>query len=410
MTPVSRTDWAEEQIAKLCSFPLTAETVFLRVKYERSGPKEVCDVLLALRAEAVVLSLKHQEDPDSRTGDRLVQWCSKAAEGAARQLVGAVKTIETRSFWCDHAKRGRVDFQPGVLQVRHAIAVVESGEAIELPDALPDNARGVPVTYMTSSDLGNVIKELHSFPDIVGYLDARLKLPLDVRRTIGLEESLYSYYVLNDQSFNGCGDFEDVIARLDTDGVELTRRIVEKHKADTFASIIESVSYSLDVPPRDAATWGATAVVPRYAEAFNRIDYTKAQEYLCDLRLGERRAIGEKFLELRSKVEKGLGFSSMHSDGGDQDFLLVVAVAKGLDRPTLFAAAERLLVEGLAYYRKTVGMIIVEREGPAYITMLREGRIDSPDAVAAGEQRFGRLKTTHTPIQLLPEEGQTTDP
>ncbi len=59
---------------KFCAFPLTAETVFLRVKYHKGGEKEVCDLLLVLRGDAIVLSLKHQDDPRRRTGDRLARW------------------------------------------------------------------------------------------------------------------------------------------------------------------------------------------------------------------------------------------------------------------------------------------------------------------------------------------------
>ena len=55
-------------------------------------------------------------------------------------------------------------------------------------------------------------------------------------------------------------------------------------------------------------------------------------------------------------------------------------------------------------------MIVVEREGGAYVTMLTEGKIDSPEAIAAGNRLFGHHRITHTPIRLLPEEGYTTDP
>lgn len=376
------------------------------------GEKEVCDLLFALRGEAIVLSLKHQEDdPRRRTGDRLARWCAKAAKKAAGELIGAVRTIRERPFWCDHAKRGRVDFQPGALHARHAIACVETHEGVELPADLPEDARGTPLTYMTSSDLLNIVKELHSFPDIVDYLDARLKLPWELRRTIGPEETLFSYYLLNDQSFDGCGSFEDVIAALDADGEGLRRRIAVKHEADDLASVIESVSYWLAVPPPDGASWNATGASARYDEAAQRTEYTKIQERLCDLRLAERRLIGERFIKLRRLIggrSNDLVYGSFHSDG--RDFLWVLAVARGLDRAELLKRAETLLVAGMAHYGKAEGMIIMERDGVAYLTMLREGGIDLPEAVAAGKALFGRKRITHTPIRLLPEDGYTSEP
>src|SRR5262249_49095422 len=160
---------------------------------------------------------------------------------------------------------------------------------------------------------------------------ARQKVPKDLRRTVGLEESLFSYYLLNDQSFDGCRSFEDVIAALDADGEELKRRIAEKHKADFFASIIEAVSYSLAVPPPDAAAWSAAGISARYDQALQRTECTKIQEHLCSLRLGERRLIGEKFIELRRQIVgrvNDLVYSSSHAEG--KDFLYVLAVARGL--------------------------------------------------------------------------------
>jgi len=370
----------------------------------------MCTVALAPRAFRVRVWQIMSCCSGPRTGRPPPEGANVGYAPAARQLDGGVKTIRERPFWCDHAKRGRVDFNPGALRVRHAIACVETAQGIELPLDLPEDVRGTPVTYLSSSDMLNIVKELHAFPDIMDYLDARLKLPRDMRRNIGVEEPLCSYYLLNDQSFDGCRSFDDVIGTLDAAGGELKRRIGEKHKADVFASVIESISYSMSVPPPDAAVWN-TAGDSEHAEASQRIEYTKAQEYLCELRLGERRSIGEKFAELHSKVHEsptGLVYSSMHSDS--RDFLYVLAVARGVDREELVRRAEVLLISGLAHRGKSAGMIIVERDGVAYLTILSEGRIDSPEATAAGEELFGRLKTTRTPIRVLPEEGYTTDP
>src|SRR5262245_27954253 len=63
--------------------------------------------------------------------------------------------------------------------------VCGDGRREELPLDLPEDVRGTPVTYLSSSDMLNIVKELHSFPDIMDYLDARLTLPQGLRRTIG---------------------------------------------------------------------------------------------------------------------------------------------------------------------------------------------------------------------------------
>lgn len=72
----------------------------------------------------------------------------------------------------------------------------------------------------------------------------------------------------------------------------------------------------------------------------------------------------------------------MHSDG--QDFLLVCAVARGLKRAEFLERAQVLLIASMAHHGKSAGMVIVEREEEADVTMLRESRIDAPEATAAG--------------------------
>ncbi len=68
----SRTGKIEEIAARFCGAPLTAETVFLRPAYQRGHfEREVCDLLVAFQQRGIVLSLKSQDDPTSRTGPKL---------------------------------------------------------------------------------------------------------------------------------------------------------------------------------------------------------------------------------------------------------------------------------------------------------------------------------------------------
>ncbi len=402
----SRSTWAEEQAAGFCEAPLTAETVFLRARYEKGGEKEVCDLFLALRDEALLLSLKHQEDPDLRTGERLARWCGKAAKGAAAELVGAVRTVQERPFWCDHKRRGRVDFAPGALHARHAIAYVETFEPVILQADLPDHARGVPVTYLASNDLLNLIKELRSFPDLREYLDARLKLPLVVRRTIGHEKNLYAYYLLNGETFDGCRSLADIEAALVANSPDLTRRIVEKQEEDSFARAVEYVADSLTVRAPDYAMGLDAATLAKYDRPDQRSNYTILQEHLCDLRLPERRALGKILFRLSGQLARqktDMVYRTFYSDR--KDFLYVLAGTQGLDRPEILKRAELLMVAGLAHHGKMAGMVIVDRDGRGFETALMRVPRHSPEAIAAGQALFGRLRMIDEPLRLLPGDG-----
>jgi hypothetical protein len=65
---VQRTLWAEKFVDSFSSRPLTAECVFHSPQYvDRGKQKEACDFLLVLRGNAILVSMKSQDDPSSRT-------------------------------------------------------------------------------------------------------------------------------------------------------------------------------------------------------------------------------------------------------------------------------------------------------------------------------------------------------
>lgn len=395
-----RTTWAEEQAEKLCSFPLTAETVFLRVKYHKGGEKEVCDLLLALQGACVVLSLKHQEDPRHRKGKALTEWCVKAAIGAVRQLDGAVKTIGNRPFWCEHARRGRVEFAPGDLSVRHAIVCVETFTPILLPESLPDEVRGVPVTYLSSNDVLNLIQELRSLPDVFEYLDARLALPSSLRRSIGRDQHLYEFYLLNGDTFDGCHGVDNLAATVNIRDVELRRRIAQKQEQRYYAMMVEYVSDSLARRDPDYAQGLDTPLLTLFDAFDDRRNYLRLQENLCNLRLGERRRLGEALGGLRQQMgneECDFIYQSVWFDS-KPDFLYMLACAKGIERAEILQRAVILLHAGLAYAQKLEGMIIVDRDGRNFEIGQAAVPEHSSEAIAAGEELFGCLATIDAPV------------
>ncbi len=239
------------------------------------------------------------------------------------------------------------------------------------------------------------------------YLDAGLNLPLDVRRIIGREKMLYGYYLLNGETFDGCRSGADLETALARNAGQLERRIAEKHRQDFFAGVIEHVSDALAVRAPDYAGGLDPETVAKFDAEPNRRNYLIIQENLCDLRLGERRGIGEGFVRLRERVAAegwDLGYRSFFSDG-KSDFLYVLAVARGLDRAEILRRAQILLLGGLAQRGKKEGMIIVDRDGMGYEVMQIAVPSHTAEAVAAGDALFAKLKITDTPIRLLPDGG-----
>ena len=205
----SRTANIELIAALFCSMPLTAENVFLRPARldGRHGERELCDVLVALRGHGIVLSLKSQDATTPREGPMLRRWCAKHARKAAGQISGACRAMKMQSFWCQHRRRGRVDFAAGAITPVHALAIIETGplptDTTRLPDDLSDSAGDTTITYVTLNDALNLVDQLRSVPDLVAYLHERATLPMWCRRMIGNERCLVQYYMLNRDSFDG---------------------------------------------------------------------------------------------------------------------------------------------------------------------------------------------------------------
>jgi hypothetical protein len=96
-------DWSRRSVGAA-----QGETVFLRATCQDGViAKEVCDVLLAVRGDAILLSLKSQENPKGRSGMKIASWRAKHAGRAVSQLRGTVRTIGAQPFWCYYPRRNR---------------------------------------------------------------------------------------------------------------------------------------------------------------------------------------------------------------------------------------------------------------------------------------------------------------
>src|SRR6266852_2550287 len=101
---MQRSKLAEVYSAKFASVPLIAECVLLNPAFlDRRREREVCDLLLVLRDQALVIQMKSGDKP--RTGEKLTRWVEKEARKAASQIEGAIRTLRHHAVWCEHTRR-----------------------------------------------------------------------------------------------------------------------------------------------------------------------------------------------------------------------------------------------------------------------------------------------------------------
>jgi hypothetical protein len=393
-----RSTWAEQFFEHFASIPLTAECVYYSPQFLDKGiQKEVCDFLIVLRGEALLVSMKSQEDPTKKTGEKLAGWIVKNAGGAFKQAKGALRTLNSNSFWCQHRRRGRVAFAPRSLKIAHLIVITELfGERVKLPDNLPLVIDDIPVTYLAVNDFLNLVYELRTFPDVSAYLNARRGLSAITLRTVGDERPLFEYYILNKGSLAGCLGYEDarIMAAANEHNLEMYRQFVAIR--DQHAGIIECVSDRLATRLDDYAEGLRPEVAAFYDDPANRKNYLLLQEELCDLDLAARRAVGMQFTHVIEKVEKSneeapMSFGAAYVDS-KPDFVYVLVSARGVTRPELIKRSNILLRAAMACYKRPRGMVIAERDGKNFEVQMIAGFTPDEADVQLGEFYFSRLK------------------
>ena len=191
--PTTRTQWAERHVEDFLALPLVREFVLRSPQTIDGVQKEVTDHLIMHGGRGILVSQKCQEDPMARAEAKTEFWARKNAKGAVRQLIGALRA-KPRLIWCDHPRRGRIEFPAGLPPITHGIVLTEVFRPVDLQrdaDDLPLSYRRTPITYLSVNDFLNLAVELRTMPELMAYLDARRGLPIPDLKRIGSERALF---------------------------------------------------------------------------------------------------------------------------------------------------------------------------------------------------------------------------
>lgn len=396
---LQRTDWAEEFVEAFVSLPLVHEWVFhAPSRMDRGIEKEVCDLLVSLRGDALLLQMKCQEDPGSRSDAKLASWVLKHADGALSQIKGAIRSVRTVGVCCDHPRRGKVSFNVGELRPVHGIVLVENwGDRVALPADLPLGHDGVPIAYFSVNDLLNVINELRAFPEILTYLQQRQALPEETLRAVGGESVLFLHYLQHGYTFDRWTSFED--AARETDRVSDPRPVILAARAgEEGAHLLEAVADALATRAADYLDGMPPDLAERFDAPTRRANYLRMQENICDVLLRERKLLGQQFWKVIHGLPSGsspdMTFAAAYVDY-KPDFLYIFAATRGIDRSVLLKRGIYALQCGLAHFGKSTGMFVADRGGERFEVVYLSGLKPTDEACAAGQKMFGHLKISN---------------
>lgn len=401
---MKRTDRAEVFLEKFSSVSLTWENVFRCTEYLDKTNKEVVDLLLVLRSEGIFISMKCQQNPEKRKKDKLNNWVNKSALNALKQVEGGIKTSLTRDYWCEHPRRGKVFFKPNEIQIVHAIVIVETLDIVKLSSKVPFEVKGVPVSYLSVNDFLNIINEVRTIKDIQRYLNKRRTLPEELQSRLGLEKTIFGYYILKNGSFSSVRDFPHLVKDVEDNQRLINELIRNKHNKDENAHIIEKVSDSLSKRLESYEEGIDKTISKGYDSPLDRKNYILMQNELCDLILDERRQMGSCFFEVMGNVKdnsdhQSTCYKSISLDS-KPDFQYVLSASKGIERKTIIKRSEILIKAALAEYNKKRGMVIsynqdIDNFEISLITKYKKTKLD----IEYGKQHFAKLRMIDVAVE-----------
>lgn len=395
-----RSLFAEKFAAELSSKPLVWECVFPNPKFLDKSEKEVCDFMLILKSKTILVQMKAQEDPESRSREKLESWVVKKTKEALKQLQGAINTVSSRDFWCIHPRRGKVEFKANSLNIVHGIVLVESTfdpkTQIQLPRDLSTSFRGIPVSYFSLNDFLNIIKELRAFPEITAYLRWRHHLSEDTRRTCGGERTFFEYYMLTEGAQDQIKSYEVMQAEVAENPNLVKICLNNLHSYTTATSLIEDVTNQLSERSGTYLKNLPSEIAALYEPANSRKGYLRMQEEICDLFLPERKYLGAQFQKLIGAVqyshqEQDFRYNAAFFDS-KPDFLYIFASSKGMERTTVLMRGFSLLKGGLSFYNKLNGLAIIDRNGESYESILIRDFSATVEDQELGETLFANVR------------------
>ena len=404
----SRTLWAERQVEEFLSLPLVSEFVFRSPQTVDGSQREVADFLVTCDAPGILISQKCQEDPTVRTARKLQAWACKRAKKAASQLIGALRTGGSRPMWCEHRRRGRVDFYTGLPAVAHGIVLIEVIDRVTLrqeSDELPLVFNGIPVSYFSLKDFLNLCVQSRTVPEIVEYLDRRRALPVADLRTIGEERSLFAFCLLNEGSFAGCLGITDAKIAVAAQKNRFEERLRRKLECDRFSGLLEHVANELATRLPHYAAGLPPGLLAAFDSVEQRQNYIRIQSVLANLRLRERAELGRAFEYTAEKLRsesQGFVYRAMRLDS-QPEWVYIFGSSKRVDRPELLSRFGPLMQGALAYFGKSRCFLVVDRDGIGYeVALSKPGYQATLTDYEVGAKLYGHLRTESRAFSLVP--------
>lgn len=384
----------EDLIAEVSAQSLFFDFVHERPFYQRGNiQKEVCDLLIAVDRDALILQIKAQSIVRRPRDEE--RWFLKQLPRARRQLSGAWRTIAQRPIIARNRFRDLVSWVPGDLTVHHALGIFDVTGPCSVPfDPAHTENRERRAQCFTFTDFLNVASYLGSFPDLVDYLNERSTLPWWTLPDLGAERDLFAYYLMYDRHFPSTIGPDDIRGQWSVLTQEHRRAFDEKLRADQYTEVINDIIrdvHNLDEQLGRQVLAGRE--VPASVEA-QRQTYLKAAALLNRLPSLLRRQLGKEILDKAISARERKAPRYLATRHPSRDAALVFHVS-ALDRAEGHERTQVVLAATMAHYAVTTGLGIAIQDlsdkGHGYTYVWNEGLdfFRDPELVKMSSQILG---------------------
>jgi hypothetical protein len=235
----------EQIIADFNSQFFMNDFVFLNPKYLREkNEKELCDLLLVLNDEAIVISVKGT-DGEPKSESRLLSWLTKKTWKGSNQAKGGITWLSrvptaARNLWDEE-----VMFKPGSLRPICGVTVLDCSQkpfgSIEYDMRVPES--DIPLHVLSVNDFLNVIKWLGSIADVYKYFSRRASV-LSVVTGINQEQPILAYYTLRSNTLEGLSmDDQEELCMMHN--LYLIENLENFEERDKYANYVNSIVQAL---------------------------------------------------------------------------------------------------------------------------------------------------------------------
>jgi hypothetical protein len=403
--PESRTRWAERQAEELLSVPFIAEFVLRSPQMIDGTQKEVADLLIQYKGSGLLVSQKAQEDPLSRDKRKNELWVLKAAKNGLSQLLGALRP-STKAIWCEHPRRGRLDFSTGLPPISHGIVAVETFRSVDLQAAaadLPLAQNGIPITYISINDFLNIATQLRTVPELMRYLDARKDLPESALRRVGEEQPIFEFYLLYG-TLRHCSGHELAKRAVATESDRVDEILQRMAEYQHFSSFMEHVGHELARRSATCLEGLPQELKAMYDASEKRQNYVLMQEVIADLPLRERAELGRQFDTVIRHVEgrsEGYAQAAARLDSRP-DWVFLFGASRGWERKGMLRCMPLTMRAALTHYGKQKCMMIIDRDGAGYEVGMLWAQPSFTPAIADilnGQKLFDNLRVSSVRLE-----------